>query len=178
MRLAVSRQRQVVDAFLASGRADAQRLATFGISAGAILNAVTAGADGRFAAHVFALAGGPLADVLVESDEGSLERLVAKAVECEGAPEERLRERLRETIRSDPVALASRVRREDVLMFVARFDRAVPTRWQKTLWRALGEPERVDLPLGHYTSILALPWVRSRTVSFLERRFEDRVGGG
>jgi dienelactone hydrolase len=177
LRLAVSRQRQVVDAFLEDGRADPRRLATFGISAGGILNAALAGADDRFGAHVFALAGGPLADVLVESDEGSLEKLVRQAAEQVGCPAPELRERLRAVIRTDPVALASRVRREDVLMFVARFDQAVPTAWQESLWRALGEPERVDMPLGHYTSILALPWVRARTVSFLEARFAARTGG-
>jgi hypothetical protein len=172
MRAAVMRQRQVLDWFLARDDVDPARVGSFGISAGAILGSVVAATDARYAAHVLCLAGGPLADVLVETDEDGLRKLVDRALAKEGVSHEAFRVRLQEILRSDPVALAHRVDPRKVLLFLARFDRTVPIRCGRTLWQAMGEPEVVTVPLGHYTSILLLPWVRSRTVRFFEDRFE------
>jgi hypothetical protein len=87
-----------------------------------------------------------------------------------------LREDLRKTIRTDPVGLAGNVLRETVLMFLARLDHSVPAKTGESLRKALGQPETVFLPFGHYASVLALPFVRQKTLSFLHQRF-DAVGG-
>ena len=59
-------------------------------------------------------------------------------------------------------------------MVISRFDRTVPTDCGERLWRALDRPEVVRLPLGHYTAVVALPFVEAKTISFLRSRFETR----
>src|SRR5262245_37303164 len=77
--IAVSRQVQALDWLLSNSDVDPTRVASFGISAGGITGAMVAGVDRRYVAHVMALAGGPLADVLVDSDEKGLKELTVKA---------------------------------------------------------------------------------------------------
>jgi hypothetical protein len=176
MRVAVMRQRQVLEWFLARDDVDPARLATFGISAGGILNSIVAATDPRYVAHVVCLAGGPLCDVLCDTAEDGLVELVDEASKAEGLSREALREELRRVVRTDPVALGPRVDPSKVLLFLARFDETVPTRCGRRLWRAMGKPEMVMVPLGHYTSVLLLPWVRGRAVDFLAERFDAAAG--
>jgi hypothetical protein len=135
---------------------------------------MVAAADRRYRAHAMLLAGGPLADVFVDSDEKGLVKLCEKVRKHTGCSREELRERLRETIRTDPVLLAPGVDPEKVLLVIARFDESVPTKYGERLERALGRPRTRRLPLGHYTSVLALPFVRGETVSFLAEKFGER----
>ena len=76
-------------------------------------------------------------------------------------------------IRTDPVKLAPYVARDNVLMLIARFDHSVPTRYQLRLWRALGKPRADFVPLGHYTSILALPAHRLSIMRFFAENFDE-----
>jgi dienelactone hydrolase len=171
--IAVSRQVQALDWLLAQADVDASRIASFGISAGGITGAMVAGVDRRYVAHVMALAGGPLADVLVDSDEKGLRELTTKAMARTGLSKEAMRERLREVIRTDPVLLAPCVDPARVLLVLARYDQSVPARYGEVLHDALGSPQTKRLPLGHYTSVLALPFVRGETVAFLARKFGE-----
>ena len=175
LRLSVVRQVQALDWVLAQPCIDGARIGGLGISAGGITEAMVAGADPRYVAHVVALAGGPLADVMLDTDEKDFAVLVDRASVREGVPREALRARLREIIRTDPVRLAPRVDREGILLVLARYDHAVPTRYGRTLDEALGRPEAILLPLGHYSSVLALPFLTSRTLEFLRRRFGTRA---
>jgi dienelactone hydrolase len=172
---AVAHQVQALDWLLTHDDVDPRRVGSFGISAGGIQNAMVAGVDPRYAAHVIALAGGPLADVLVESREHKLEKLTRDGMRREGTDREGFRTRLREAIRTDPVALARYVDPDRVLLVLARNDRSVPSRYGERLREALGEPETVEVPFGHYGSMLSLPLVHAKTMAFLEARFrEDR----
>lgn len=177
LRIAVERQVQALDWLLTRDDVDPKRIGSFGISAGGIQNAMVAGVDSRYVAHVFGLAGGPLVDVFLRTEEEDLRGLVKKVAEAEGVSVEGVSERLRAVIRTDPVLLAPRVHGDQVLMVISRFDKTVPSDCGERLWRALGRPELVRLPLGHYTAVLALPFVEGKTISFLRSRF-DRVGGG
>jgi dienelactone hydrolase len=171
--IAVSRQVQALDWLLGRPDVDPTKIASFGISAGGITGAMVAGVDRRYVAHVMLLAGGPLADVLVDSDEKGLRELTARAMARTGLTKEELRERLRGLIRTDPVLLAPRVDPQRVLLVIARYDQSVPARYGERLCEALGFPRTRRLPLGHYTSVLALPFVRGETVAFLAERFGE-----
>jgi predicted nuclease with TOPRIM domain len=59
-----------------------------------------------------------------------------------------------------------------VLFVSARFDGVVPERCRESLWEALGRPERIDVPFGHYTTILALEWIVSRAANFAVARLD------
>lgn len=166
----VSGQVQALDWLLTHPDVDAARVGSFGISAGGIQVAMVAGADPRYRAHVIALAGGPLPDVLTTSSEKQLRRLVAEGRARTGLTTDALREALRRELVTDPVALARWVPPERVLLILADHDTSVPTWTGERLREALGAPETIVLPWGHYGSILALPVVRSRMRAFLDER--------
>ena len=80
---------------------------------------------------------------------------------------------MRASIRSDPLRLAPYIDRGRVLMVIARFDRSVGTRNSVRLWNALGRPAVINLPLGHYSSILALPYLHGRALLFFRGQWDD-----
>jgi cephalosporin-C deacetylase-like acetyl esterase len=166
----VMRSRQALDWLAAQDEVDESRLATFGVSAGGIISACLAGADPRPSAHVLVLAGGPLADVLLDTEEDRFNGYFEELREKTGWTDAKIREGLREAIRTDPIQLASRVPRESVLMFIARNDESVPTSTGVALWRAVGGPELRWLPFGHYWSFLAQPWIQVEANRFLRAK--------
>lgn len=171
----VMQSRQAVDYLVTRPEVDPERLATFGVSAGATISACLAGVDDRFRAHVLVLAGGPVADVLSDTDEDRFVRYREALGASSGKDPAWFREELRRRLRTDPVALAPRVDPDAVLLFLARRDTAIPVRHGYTLWRALGKPRLHVLPLGHYTSFLLLPWISAETNRFLAARL-TKVG--
>ncbi len=171
LRAYVVQSRQALDYLVTRPEVDPRRIATFGVSAGATISATLAGVDPRPVAHVFVLAGGPLADVLAESKEDRFVRYRAAVREALRLSDADLRERLRRRIVTDPVLLAPRVPRDEVLMFVAMRDTSIPTGYQLRLWEALGRPRRVTLPFGHKTSFVLLPGIAEASGRFLAGRF-------
>ena len=171
MRTAVARNRQALDWLLTQPEIDGTRVGTFGISYGAIVNAIFAGVEPRAQCHIFALAGGPLPDVLKMSRERSLRRDWKATRRHHGLTSAELKAALRETIRSDPVLLAPYVDSKRVLMVIARYDYSVGTRNSVRFWKALGKPAVINLPLGHYTTVLALPILRARALEFFAENF-------
>jgi hypothetical protein len=170
---AVIRHRQALDWLLEQPGVDANRIATFGISYGAIVDAALAAVEPRVKVHVIDLAGGPLAGVMRSSDELGLRRDWNCIRRGHDLSNKQVYEGLQDVIRTDPVKLAPYVERDDVLMLIARFDHSVPTRYQLQLWRALGKPRADFVLLGHYTSILALPAHRLRIMNFFEEKFAE-----
>lgn len=176
LRLLVIRSRQALDWLLTRPDVDPRRLATCGVSAGAIVSAMVGGSDTRFIGHVWILAGGPLADVMCDSSEGRFRRYGVALQERLGWTPEQIRGRLHEVIRTDPVLLAPHVPTERVLLMLARGDRSVPTRHGWTLYEALGRPALRELPFGHYLSFSLLPWIVQESAGFLAARFQASAG--
>jgi Prolyl oligopeptidase family len=171
LRTAVIRQRQALDWLLTQPGVDTNRVGTFGISYGGIINAALAAVEPRAKVHVIDLAGGPLPGVMRFSEEHSLRRDWDRSRTGHDLTGRQLYQALREVVRTDPVKLAPYVDRDRVLMLIARFDSSVPTRYQLKLWRALGQPRADFVPLGHYTSILALPAHRESIMQFFAEHF-------
>jgi len=172
VRLVVMRSRQALDFLVRRQDVDATRLGTFGVSAGGIVSSMVAGADPRLKAHVWMLAGGPLTDVMVDTVEDRFRGYVREALHTSPRSRDQLRREVRARIRTDPLLLAPHVDRERVMLVLARFDRSVPYRYGLALWRALGRPERIVCPFGHYSSLVLLPWLRRKTFEYFERHFE------
>jgi hypothetical protein len=87
-----------------------------------------------------------------------------------------LHERLASSITFDPLRLAPHTDPGKVFLVLARFDRAVPFRagWQ---WReALGGPETLVLPSGHYTALFYLPYIQRQVYEFFRDRFAEAPG--
>ena len=170
---AVIRHRQALDWLLQQPGVDPNRVASFGISYGAIIDAALAAVEPRVKVHVIDLAGGPLAGVMRSSDEIGLRRDWNCIRRGHDLTSKQVYEDLQDVIRTDPVKLAPYVPRDDVLMLIARFDHSVPTRYQLRLWQALGKPRADFVLLGHYTSILALPAHRLSIMKFFEEKFAE-----
>jgi dipeptidyl aminopeptidase/acylaminoacyl peptidase len=148
---------------------DATRTGLFGISMGGIKGAVLAPLEPRIRAAVLGLAGGDLPVILTRTTEPGIaaERaawLGRSGLDLAGAERE-----LRRVVRHDPLDYAAHGDPRRYLLIVARFDQAVPTAngWQ--LWAALGKPEAIVLPTGHYTAVLAMPWLKPAILQFFDR---------
>lgn len=172
LRQGIVRIRQVVDWMASNERVDPERLGSFGLSMGGIAGVVTAAIEPRLKAHVVALAGGTLPDILATSPDTLLAKPRAAYLAANHMDARTLEERLREAIRTDPIRLASYVDASRVLMVVTLFDRTVGTSNEFRLWRALGRPQAAFLPLGHYTAYLSLPYLKAISLRF----FRDRLG--
>jgi dienelactone hydrolase len=171
LRRAVVGRRAVVDWLETRPEVDPARLGAFGISMGGILTSALVAVEPRLSSAVVALAGGDVAQIIRYSTEG---RLVSWREAKEGELHETVAEveqRLRRALPDDPVRLAPFVDPRRVLFVSTRWDTVVPPANQELLWRALGRPERYDLPSGHYTGIVFLPKVMDLAVRWLESRF-------
>ncbi|MGA2138424.1 MAG: CocE/NonD family hydrolase [Verrucomicrobiia bacterium] len=175
LRTAVIRHREALDWLVRQPVVDLDRVAAFGISYGAIVSSILAAVEPRVKICVLDLAGGPLPGVMESSEEHSLRRSWVRSRDSHDLTNKELYHALGDVIRTDPVKLAPYVARDKVLMLIARFDSSVPTRYQIKLWQALGKPRADFVPLGHYTSILALPVHRLSVMRFFEDNFERPV---
>jgi hypothetical protein len=171
LRLLVMRSRQTVDWLLTHPDVDPARLGTFGVSAGALVSSLVAGTDRRLTTHVIYLGGGPFADVVTTTSERRFRRYGDETQRALGLSREEIRERLRTTVRSDPVLVARRVDPDGVLMVVARADRSVPARSGLALWEAMGRPTLVTTPFGHRSTWLLLPWLQTLAAEWFAKRF-------
>jgi hypothetical protein len=73
---------------------DAGRIASVGISFGAILNTMVAGAEPRIRYHIFALGGANLPDILMSTAEPRLRYQLARVANARGWDHKRTHEEL------------------------------------------------------------------------------------
>jgi pimeloyl-ACP methyl ester carboxylesterase len=106
LRTAVIRQRQALDWLLTQPGVDPNRVGTFGISYGGIINAALAAVEPRAKFHVIDLAGGPLPGVMRTSDERSLRRNWDRSRVSHDLTNRQFYEALQKVVRTDPVKLA------------------------------------------------------------------------
>jgi hypothetical protein len=175
LRRAVAARGALIDWGLTRAEVDSTRVAAFGISMGGILTSVFVGADARLHSVVIALAGGDLGGIIEVSTEGRLVRFrerKATDMDCTVAD---VASALRESLISDPLAMARYVDPRKVFLLTTRFDPIVPLGNQERLWEALGQPRRYDIPTGHYTGILYLPYITARIVDWFEQRLQPET---
>ena len=169
LRQGVIRIRQVVDWMASNERVDPLRMGSFGISMGGIATVITAAVEPRLRVHVVALAGGPIADILVASHDGLLAKPRARYLAHNAMDLATLDRLLRRDIRTDPVRLAPYVETGKLLMFISVFDRTIGFSNSMRLWRALGQPRVAFLPCGHYTAYLLLPYLKHASLHFFQK---------
>jgi len=170
LRQGVIRMRQVVDWMAAHERVDPARMGSFGISMGGIASVLAAAVEPRLRAHVVALAGGPIPNILANSPDRLLARPRQQYLTRNRMDLAMLEERLRQAVRTDPILLAPYVDARHLLLFTAVFDRTIGRANARRLRRALGEPRTVFLPFGHYSAYLALPYLKYESLRFFRER--------
>jgi len=175
LRQGILRNRQVVDWMEAQERVDPIRMGSFGISMGGIANVITAAIEPRLRCHVIVLAGGSLADILSGSQDKLLTKPRAKYLAHHRITVEEMHRLLNETLKTDPIRAAPYVDPERVLSFIALSDRTIGRENAFRLWRAMGRPEVILLPTGHYTSYLYLPVLKRLSLRFLQSHLLDHT---
>ena len=172
LRQGIVRIRQVVDWMAAHERVDSDRMGSFGISMGGIASVITAAVEPRLRCHVVSLAGGSIADILISSPDRLLAKPRQQYLARNHLTRDALADALRDAIKTDPVLLAPYVDARHVLMVIGLFDHTIGRRHALRLWRALGRPEAVFVPLGHYTAYLILPYLKFRSLRFFHTHLE------
>ncbi len=152
---------------------DADRVAVFGVSAGAIKGALVTALDPRVKAAVLGLGGGDIPYILTHSTEKNLRRRRQEMMDEHGATLDEIHNEMRKGFQHDPLKYAQYVDPRKVLLVLAAFDTVVPfkTGWQ--LRRAMGRPETMVIPTGHHTSVLYIPFIQDVALNFLERRLTN-----
>lgn len=176
LRQAAVDARQAIDWVEQRAELDASRIGVFGISMGGIRAAFLAPLDSRIRAAAIGLAGGDLPYIVAHSTESGLARRRRSYTERYGLASPEFEKALQKVVICDPLAVAPAVDPGKVLLVIAAADTAVPTRKQLELRRAMGWPETVFLPTGHYTAFLFVPYIKSACLRFFKERFAGEAG--
>jgi hypothetical protein len=174
LRQGLLRIRQIVDWMEVNERVDPRRMASFGISMGAMASVMTAAVEPRLRCHVAALPGGSIVDILMTTKDSMLTKPRAKYLARNGLDLHTLEARLRQAVKTDPLLLAPYVDARQLLTVIALMDRTIGRSNSLRLWRALGRPEVVFLPTGHYTSYLYLPVIKRLALGYFRRHLTGR----
>ena len=148
---------------------DPDRIGITGVSLGGIVTSLAAGVDGTFHRVVPILAGGDVAAICFHARET---RRIREACKAKGITQEQLAAMLRPV---EPLTFAGRVDPATCLMINAAKDEVIPPAATAALWTAIGSPQMLTVPVGHYGAGLFLPNIRQRTIDFMLGRPVDRI---
>jgi len=151
---------------------DPHQIAITGVSLGGIVTSLAAGVDGEFNRVVPILAGGDLAEMIFTSARETRQMrqvMAAKGMSREDA------ERFLAPI--EPLNFASRIAPGTCLMINAAHDEIIPKDATEALNKAIGSPQILWHPLGHYSSIFYLPKIRQSAIDFIKGRKVESLDG-
>ncbi len=127
------------------GRKEVRSVGIVGVSLGAFMAELAAGADGGFDRCAFVVGGGSIADSIYAGSKDT--RKIVKVLEARGYTEEKVREAIAPI---EPLTTIGGVGRGGVLMINCRNDEVVPRASTERYWEAIGKPEIVWYDGGHY----------------------------
>lgn len=177
LRQAAIDARQAIDWIETRPELDASRIGAFGISMGGIRAAFLTPLDSRIRAATIGLAGGDLPYVIANSREGGIVRRRTPYLEKHGITKAQFECELRNVMACDPLAVAGSIDPDKVMLVLATFDAAVPTKKGFELRRAMGNPETIIVPTGHYTALLFLPYIKSACARFFKEKLRSHAEG-
>ena len=173
MRQMVVDHRQVVDWFETRPELDANKLGIFGVSMGGIKGAILIGLESRIKAAALGLTGGDLPFIISHTTEAGLVRRREQELKDRNMTVEQSEQQLREIITCDPMTYAGFVDPHKVMLVLANNDTVVPIAKGIELKEKMNNPETIFIPGGHYTAVLAIPYIKSQSMSFFEKRFNE-----
>lgn len=172
-RQAVLDGREVLDWLVQRPEVNAEKLGCLGLSLGGIKATLMTAVDERIKCTVIGLAGGSIADITLSTGEKNIRNYINELIETGIKPQD-IHSELSQKIITDPLKLAPYINAADVLMYIAAFDRVVPTQCGNRLWKAMGKPEVVYFFSGHYGSFLYLFYAQSESLRFFKEKFQLR----
>ncbi|MCK6458873.1 MAG: C45 family autoproteolytic acyltransferase/hydrolase [Planctomycetes bacterium] len=127
------------------GRREVKSVGIVGVSLGAFVAELAAGADGGFDRCVFVVGGGSIADTIYAGSKDT--RRIVAVLEQRGYTEAQVRTALAPV---EPMGTIGGVGRGGVLMINCTADEVVPRASTERYWEAIGKPEIVWYEGGHY----------------------------
>lgn len=164
--------KQAIDWIEMQNDLDSDRIGVFGISMGGIKAALISSLDKRIKASVMCLTGGNLAEIIATSDEKGVVKRREEYMKKHNISQAEFNDRLKSNITCDPINYAEYINASNSLMVLARFDSAVPYKYGNELWIKMGKPEKIIMPTGHYTAILGLQYVKSKSLDFFNEKLK------
>jgi pimeloyl-ACP methyl ester carboxylesterase len=127
-----------------------------GMSMGGMVTTVLAAQEPTLDGIAICLSGGDLAGLVLDTSERRVIDWVAWRRREDGVGADHLQWELQQELHYEPIAWAPAVPTTKVLFVSASFDTVVRPRHQDLLWEALGRPQRLCVPSGHYSAALAI----------------------
>ena len=168
---ATQKAKTALDELLKIPQIDSNRIGSLGISFGGVLNVLFMAEEPRIQAGVIALAGGNLPEIITTSRDPLVKNYCKTILNGLGLNREEFVRRLKEELEEEPLRFAPAVDPNKILMIIAQWDRVVFPRYSLNLRKALQNPETVFLPLGHYFSLLAMPYLERKALRFFQQKF-------
>lgn len=168
--------KRVIDWLEVQEDLDCSRLGIFGVSMGGIKGAILLPLEERIKAAALGLCGGDLPYILTRTTEPGLTKRREQELKERGITLEESEKRLRKMIHCDPITYAGYVDPRKVLLVLARYDDVVPYEKGVELKEKMGNPETILLPAGHYSAVLSIPYIKSQSFDFFEKRFAETSG--
>lgn len=174
----VSRLNQVLDDIASRGIIDPEKIGTFGMSFGAVVNSIWAASHNRSKADILVLPGANLAEIFLTSRDPLMKSYRDGALADCGRDPVQLKTKLEGIFGEwEPLSLSYRTDiAAKTLLVLAIFDRVIAFPLGLKLRRKLLNPKTIFLPLGHYSAIAALPFLKWTVLNFYRKRFELTAG--
>ena len=132
------------------------------------MNVLVAGVEPRLTRYVFCLPASHIAHVITTTKDRSIAKKRDEYFRHHGLTASAAEASLTEILKSEPLRVAGAIDPGRSLVVIALWDRVIGWRHSLAIWRALGRPPTIWLPTGHYTSLLALPYVKVKALLFFE----------
>ncbi len=166
----VDKARRTINHALKDSRIDAEKVLSLGISFGGITNVLLTAQDNRIKAGILAFAGGNIPEIIATSKEPLLKAYCGEISKGLGISHKELVRSLKENFNQEPLDVAASIPAEKILMVIAKYDHVILPKYAHALKDALGGPQTIYLPLGHYLSLLALPYLERQAHKFFQKR--------
>jgi hypothetical protein len=165
--------KRVIDWLEAQPDIDATRLGVFGVSMGGIKAALLVPLEERIQAAALGLCGGDLPYILTRTTETGLVKRRDQELQAQNLTLEQAEQKLRSLLTCDPIRYAPYVDPRKVLLVLARYDTVVPIEKGLELKEKMGHPETIMIPAGHYSAVVSIPYIKTESFQFFQRRFAE-----
>lgn len=144
-----------------------------GVSMGAITTAMLSGLL-PVKGFICVMAGADIPDILSFSEEDGVVEWREPVLQQQGLTQKQLREKLKPIIKTDPLNLAPQADPKKVLLFIALFDKAVPTSNQRLLRKKfVRSPKTRWMPTGHKSILFVFPYILSKARRWAKKAIRD-----
>ncbi|MHC5065515.1 MAG: alpha/beta hydrolase family protein [Planctomycetota bacterium] len=154
---------------------DADRSALLGVSLGGMVGSTVLALEPELRAGVLCLAGADLPEIIIKSEESRVISWRRWRDRRDGMGRVELLRELDRNIASEPSRLGAFVDSRKTFLVASLLDEVVPMHNQDLLWESLGRPQRLLLPLSHYSAALAISGILDAAHEFMEEKFAQPV---